>query len=139
MTKETLIEYRSMAYDLNLIRKRIKQLKEDARTVKGFRIGGDIPSGRGEKPSAMQRYLEKLDELEWQYLSKATEMSIKEGELAIVLVQLPPNLAALIRLRYIFGYSWAKVMREMHISESTSMRWHREALEIIEKIEIQKR
>lgn len=80
-------------------------------------------SSRIEKcnEQALSEYYNKVKE---SYTNKILEI-----EKAID--TLPSDKRQLMRHRYIDGWGWSKINRKLSISESTSIRWHRESLKQI--------
>lgn len=130
MTKETLLAYKSIRRELQGVEEQIAQLREDARSTKGIRYA-DSPRGRGEPVAAQQRYIERLEELSALYAEKKAQLMENQIAIERAIASLPPELRALMRYRYIDGYGWIRINREMHISKSTAMRWHTAALQKI--------
>lgn len=130
MTKEELLSYKNISRELEDIKKRINQLKSDAISPKGVRYS-DIPRGRGEPVSSQQRYIEQLEELSEIYEEKKTLLMKTQIAIERAISSLPPELASLMRHRYIDGMRWFEINAELNISKDTSMRWHRKALEKI--------
>lgn len=133
MTKEELLSYKNIRRELEDIKKRINQLKSDARSPKGVRFT-DTPVCRGEPISSQQRYIEQLEELSALYGAKIAELQTSLIAIERAISSLTPELASMMRYRYIDGYGWVKINCIMHISKTTSMRWHREALKKISKL-----
>lgn len=130
MTKEELLSYKNIRRELEDIKKRINQLKEDARSPKGVRFT-DTPVCRGEPISSQQRYIEQLEKLSELYEEKKSLLVKTQIAIERAISSLPPELAILMRLRYIDNKKWFTINVELNISEATSMRWHRIALEKI--------
>ncbi|MBQ8514643.1 MAG: sigma-70 family RNA polymerase sigma factor [Ruminococcus sp.] len=132
MTKETLLAYKNIRRELQSIEKQIMQLKADARSVKGVRYT-DSPRGRGEPVSAQQRYIERLEELSALYEDKKAQLMESQIAIERAITSLPPELRILMRYRYIDGMRWEDVNAKMYISEPTSKRMHRKAMQLIGK------
>lgn len=66
------------------------------------------------------------------YYTKIKESYVDELlEIERAIDTLPSDKRQLMRYRYIDGWSWKKIDDALHISESTSIRWHRESLKQI--------
>lgn len=130
MTKEELLSYKNIRRELEDIRKRINQLKDDARSPKGVRFT-DTPVCRGEPLSSQQSYIEQLEKLSELYEKKKSELVTAQLAIERAISSLPSELAVLMRHRYIDGMRWFEINAELNISKDTSMRWHRKALEKI--------
>lgn len=132
MTKETLMQCSAKRRELQQISRRIETLKADARSTKAVCYDNE-PRGRGEPAAAVQRYIERLEELSALYEEKKADLiqDIITVERAISV--LPSDLRMLMRYRYIDGYKWEQVNEMMYISERTSKRMHKAAMELLKK------
>ena len=81
--------------------------------------------------AAVQRYIEQLETLSALYETKKADLmqDVITAERAIF--TLPSELRMLIRARYILGEKWETINEKMCISESTSKRMHRKALQLL--------
>lgn len=80
--------------------------------------------------------LQRVDECHEQalkdyYMKKIFECENTTLEIEKAIDTLPSDKRQLMRHRYIDGWSWAKIDRELSISESTSKRWHKESIKKI--------
>ncbi len=133
MTKEELSQCFAKRQELQQIDKRIQALREDARSTKAICYSNE-PRGRGEPTAAVQRYIERLEELSSLYEEKKLELQADTILVERAILVLPSEHAALMRLRYVEGKKWEQVTEELFISATKSKRLHREALKILENI-----
>ncbi|MGN0585141.1 MAG: hypothetical protein ACI4JD_06780 [Ruminococcus sp.] len=130
MTKEELLSYKNIRRELEDIKNRINQLKEDARSPKGVRYS-DIPRGRGEPISSQQSYIEQLEKLSELYEEKKALLVKTQIAIERAISSLPPELASLMRHRYIDGMRWEDINDKLYISHSQSVRLHQKAMKLL--------
>lgn len=130
MTKDDLKTCRKAAIARNSVEERIRDLKEDARSVSGIRCNSE-PRSRGEPLPKPQRYVEALEELSAEYEKTATLWARQAAAVEHAIRSLPPDLGELIRLRYVDGLKWEQVNEQLYISEPTSKRMHRKAMQLL--------
>ena len=121
MTLETLKQCRSASLARANVKRRIAELRED----------GDIPHTRGEPLPRQQRYVEALEQLSAEYEETTAAWAEKAAEVERAVRFLPPKLGELVRLRYIDGLKWEQVNERLYISEATSKRMHRKAMQCL--------
>ena len=129
MTLETLKQCRSASLARTAVKRRIAELREDATGISGIRYDGDMPHTRGEPLSRQQRYVEALEQLSAEYEETTTVWAERAAEIERAVRFLPPKLGELVRLRYIDGLKWEQVNEQLCISEATSKRMHRKAMQ----------
>lgn len=112
--------------------------KEDARSTKAVCYSSE-PKGRGEPIAAVQRYIERLEELSNLYEEKKVELMQDIIAVERAISDLPPELRMLMRYRYIYGLEWETVQDKMGINKNESMYLHRKAKKILfsKKLDIQ--
>lgn len=130
MTKEELMQCRSKQKELIQIDDRIDKLRADARSTKAI-CCSDEPKHRGEPIPAVQTYIERLEELSALYEAKKAELQTSIIRVERAIFTLPSELRMLMRARYILGMKWEVINEKMCISESTSKRMHRKALQLL--------
>ena len=131
MTLETLKQCRSTSLARAAVKRRIAELREDASGISSIRYGGDTPHTRGEPLSRQQRYVEALEQLSAEYEATTAVWAERAAEVERAVRQLPPQLGELVRLRYIDGLKWEQVNEQLYISEATSKRMHRRAVQCL--------
>lgn len=131
MTLETLKQCRSASLARTAVKRRIAELREDATGISGIRYDGDMPHTRGEPLSRQQRYVEALEQLSAEYEETTAAWAERAAEVERAVRFLPPKLAELVRLRYIDGLKWEQVNERLYISEATSKRMHRKAMQYL--------
>lgn len=129
MTKEELKSYKYINTELQYIKKQIKFLSEDIRSTKGV-CYDDTPCS-SSSVVAVQRYIEKLEELSELYEKKKTELVAFQIRIEQSIASLPPDLRVLMQYRYIDGMKWEDVNNMMYISETKSKNMHRKALKML--------
>ena len=130
MTKETLQQCRHKQKELQQLESRIAALKADARNTKAV-CYDNTPKSKGEPVAAVQRYVERLEELSELYEENKAELMQDIIAVERAISDLSPDLRMLMRYRYIMGMKWEQVNETMCISEPTSKRMHRKALQIL--------
>lgn len=113
MTKSELLSYKYIKIELAGIEKEIKNIKND------------------------RDHLDELSELSEMYEEKKAQLIRTQIAIEKTICSLPPNIASLMRMRYIECKKWYTINAELNISEDTSMRWHRIALRKINNIKNQ--
>ena len=131
MTKETLMQCSAKRRELQQISRRIETLRADARSTKAVCYDNE-PKSKGEPVAAVQRYIERLEELSTLYEEKKADLMQDIITVERAISVLPSDLRMLIRYRYIDGYKWEQVNEMMYISEPTSKRMHRKALHLLQ-------
>ena len=131
MTKETLMQCSAKRRELQQISRRIEALRADARSTKAVCYDNE-PKSKGEPVAAVQRYIERLEELSALYEEKKADLMQDIITVERAISVLPSDLRMLIRYRYIDGYKWEQVNEMMYISEPTSKRMHRKALHLLQ-------
>lgn len=89
--------------------------------------------------AAVQRYIERLEELSNLYEEKKVELMQDIIAVERAISDLPPELRMLMRYRYIYGLEWETVQDKMGINKNESMYLHRKAKKILfsKKLDIQ--
>ncbi|MDO4157182.1 MAG: hypothetical protein Q4D37_10470 [Oscillospiraceae bacterium] len=132
MTKETLMQCSAKRRELQQISRRIETLRADARSTKAVCYDSE-PKSKGEPVAAVQRYIERLEELSALYEEKKADLMQDIITVERAISVLPSDLRMLMRCRYIEGYKWEQVNEMMYISERTSKRMHKAAMELLKK------
>lgn len=127
MTKETLMQCSAKRRELQQISRRIETLRADARSTKAVCYDNE-PKSKGEPVAAVQRYIERLEELSALYEEKKADLMQDIITVERAICPLPPDLRMLIRYRYIDGMRWEEIADIMHISIGTFHNWHNKAL-----------
>lgn len=130
MTKEELLSCRHAALAVNSAKRRIKALRSDAQAISGVCYSSE-PKGKGEPLSRQQRYVEALEQLSAEYEKTLAHWAQLAAEVERAIRDLPPQMAELVRLRYVDGCKWEEVNARLYISLATSKRLHRAAMERI--------
>lgn len=110
MTKSELLSYKYIKKELEGIEREIKSLKN------------------------VSSHLYELSELSEMYEEKKAQLFRTQIAIEKTICSLQPNLASLMRMRYIECKKWYTINAELNISEGTSMRWHKIALRKINNI-----
>jgi RNA polymerase sigma factor (sigma-70 family) len=105
MTKEQLRNYQPMKKEQRLIEQRLRNLERS--------------------PESDQEALRPLREC---YTKKLEELVAAQLEIEKAIETLDPTERELVRLRYIDGLSWYKIMRTINYSEQQTHRIHARAL-----------
>ena len=129
MTKETLLQCKHKQKELQQLESRIAALRADARNTKAV-CYDNTPKSKGE-PVAVQRYIEQLETLSALYETKKADLMQDVITVERAIFTLPSELRMLMRARYILGMKWEVINEKMCISESTSKRMHRKALQLL--------
>lgn len=132
MTKETLMQCSAKRRELQQISRRIETLRADARSTKAVCYDNEQKS-KGEPVAAVQRYIERLEELSALYEEKKADLMQDIICVERAISVLPSDLRMMMRYRYIDGYKWEQVNEMMYISERTSKRMHKAAMELLKK------
>ena len=132
MTKETLMQCSAKRRELQQISRRIETLRADARSTKAVCYDNE-PKSKGEPVAAVQQYIEQLEELSALYEEKKADLMQDIIAVERAISVLPSDLRMLMRYRYIDGYKWEQVNEMMYISERTSKRMHKAAMELLKK------
>lgn len=132
MTKETLMQCSAKRRELQQISRRIETLRADARSTKAVCYDNE-PKSKGEPVAAVQRYIEQLEELSALYEEKKADLMQDIICVERAISVLPSDLRMMMRYRYIDGYKWEQVNEMMYISERTSKRMHKAAMELLKK------
>lgn len=127
MTKETLLRCRHAALAVSSTKRRIRALRSDAQAISGVYYSSE-PRSKGEPLSRQQRYVEALEQLSAEYEKTLAHWVQLAAEVERAVRDLPPQMAELMRLRYVDGCKWEEVNERMYISPATSKRLHRAAL-----------
>ena len=133
MTKETLMQCSAKRRELQQISRRIETLRADARSTKAVCYDNE-PKSKGEPVAAVQRYIERLEELSALYEEKKAMLQSDIIQIERAILMLPSDHAMLMRLRYIDGMRWEDVNSALFISATKSKQLHREALKILESV-----
>ena len=126
MTKETLQQCKHKQKELQQLESRIAALRADARNTKAV-----CYDSKGEPVAAVQRYIEQLETLSALYEAKKADLMQDVISVEQAIFTLPSELRMLMRARYILGMKWEVINEKMCISESTSKRMHRKALQLL--------
>ena len=132
MTKETLMQCSAKRRELQQISRRIETLRADARSTKAVCYDNE-PKSKGEPVAAVQRYIERLEELSTLYEEKKADLMQDIICVERAISVLPSDLRMMMRYRYIDGYKWEQVNEMRYISERTSKRMHKAAMELLKK------
>ena len=132
MTKETLMQCSAKRRELQQISRRIETLRADARSTKAVCYDNE-PKSKGEPVAAVQRYIERMEELSALYEEKKADLMQDIICVERAISVLPSDLRMMMRYRYIDGYKWEQVNEMMYISERTSKRMHKAAMELLKK------
>lgn len=130
MTKETLLQCEHKQKELQQLESRIAALRADARNTKAV-CYDNTPKSKGEPVAAVQRYIEQLETLSALYETKKADLMQDVITVERAISTLPSELRMLMRARYILGMKWEVINEKMCISESTSKRMHRKALQLL--------
>ena len=130
MTKETLMQCSAKRRELQQISRRIETLRADARSTKAVCYDNE-PKSKGEPVAAVQRYIERLEELSALYEEKKADLMQDIITVERAISVLPSDLRMLMRHRYIDGYKWEQINEMMYISSTQSKRMHHAALKIL--------
>lgn len=130
MTKEDLTQCNAKWKELHQIEKLVQALRADARNTKAV-CYDNTPKSKGEPVAAVQRYIEQLETLSALYETKKADLMQDVITVEQAIFTLPSELRMLMRARYILGEKWEAINEKMCISESTSKRMHRKALQLL--------
>ena len=111
MTKEQLRNYQPMKREQRQIEQRLRNLER--------------------RPESDQEILRPLREC---YTKKLEELVAAQLEIEEAIKTLDPTERDLVRLRYIDGLSWYKIMRTINYSEQQTHRIHARALIKLKKL-----
>lgn len=130
MTKEDLKQCNAKWKELHQIETLVQTLRADARSTKAV-CYDNTPKSKGEPVAAVQRYIEQLETLSALYETKKADLMQDVITVEQAIFTLPSELRMLMRARYILGMKWEVINEKMCISESTSKRMHRKALQLL--------
>lgn len=111
MTKEQLRNYQPMKKEQRQIEQRLRNLERS--------------------PESDQEALQPLREC---YTKKLEDLVAAQLEIEEAIETLDPTERELVRLRYIDGFSWYKIMRTINYSEQQTHRIHARALIKLKKL-----
>lgn len=122
--------------DLNLIKNYPVLEREIQTQLNHLRERADIHSVRldriivqgGKQHDFMAEYASKMDELERKYMDTLLRYKERYLELMDKIAALPSSEMQVIILRYQKGYTWRKIARIIHYSETWVQALHKEAL-----------
>ena len=130
MTKETLMQCSAKRMELQQISRRIETLRADARSTKAVCYDNE-PKSKEDPVAAVQRYVERLEELSTLYEEKKADLMQDIITVERAIAVLPSDLRMMMRYRYIDGYKWEQINEMMYISSTQSKRMHHAALKIL--------
>lgn len=126
-------------YDLKRVKNAKQRIRFLQRAIRECREGmSTISSGLSEhhggtRGDRMATYVAKLDELERELTRRIVELQELIAYIDRELERLDPEVAMVIRLRYLGGCTWTKVCDELHVSESTARRLMKQGQKVIRK------
>ena len=130
MTKEDLKQCNAKWKELHQIETLVQTLRADARNTKAV-CYDNTPKSKGGPVAAVQRYIDQLETLSALYETKKADLMQDVITVERAIFTLPSELRMLMRARYILGMKWEVINEKMCISESTSKRMHRKALQLL--------
>ena len=128
-----LTDYIEIKNEIKHIEERI-QLLNMRRTSPRASIITDMPTAPTFSNDKMDKDLIKLEELEEKYKEILSKLYTEQIKVEESLQKLTPIEREVIRCRYFDGMNWIKIQRKLHISQRTSFRIHKRALEKLGKI-----
>ena len=76
-------------------------------------------------------YINRLVDMERDINAKIDRLINLRDEIACVIDDVPDDDARLVlHLRYLAGYTWESIARELAVSNSTVRRWHKRGLQL---------
>ena len=123
-----LTEYRHIKNEIKHIEERIQML-DTKRLSPRASIITDMPTSPSFSNDKMDNDLIKLEELEKKYRGMLCALYEEQIKVEESLQKLEPIERDLIRCRYFDGMSWTKIQKELCLSQRTSFRIHKRALE----------
>ena len=130
----TAEEYLSQAYRLN---NRINAEQHEADNLR--RLATSLPSpALGDKvmtswtaEAPFVGYINRLVDMERDINAKIDRLINLRDEIACVIDDVPDDDARLVlHLRYLAGYTWDSIAKELAVSNSTVRRWHKRGLQL---------
>lgn len=128
-------------YDLKSVKTAKARIRFLQRSMRNCRAGMTaISSGLAEHHGGaggdrMAAYVARLDELQRELSVRIVELHQLIARIDRELERLDPEIAMVIRLRYLDGCTWVKVCDELHMSESTARRMLKQGQTIISAAE----
>ena len=131
MTKEQLMEYRSIRREIDQIREIMRQMRLEAEGLRAVSLTG-MPSAAGKQTdrvgAAIARYLEASQ----PYADKLDALTAKQAEIEYAIASLPQLEREMMRYRYLQGMRWEDICVRMHYSWRQVHRLHAAALKRLE-------
>lgn len=130
MTKEQLMEYRSIRYEIDQIQQIMQQMRQEAEGLRAVSLTG-MPGAAGKQTdrvgAAIARYLEASQ----PYADKLDALGAKQAEIENAIASLPQLEREIMRYRYLQGLRWEDICVRMHYSWRQVHRLHASALQRI--------
>lgn len=128
----TVMEYLSQGYRLDMkIKSMLEEqrvLTEMSRSVSSPRLCERVQTSKNAD-APFVRYCERAEDLGIRITSEVEKLfNLKEQIRKVIEEVEDPNEQMVLRYRYIHGYSWERIHREMHVGRATVFRWHSQAL-----------
>ena len=131
MTKEQLMEYRSIRREIDQIREIRRQMRLEAEGLRAVSLTG-MPGAAGKQTdrvgAAIARYLEASQ----PYADKLDALTAKQAEIEYAIASLPQLEREMMRYRYLQGMRWEDICVRMHYSWRQVHRLHAAALKRLE-------
>lgn len=131
MTKEQLMEYRSIRREIDQIREIMRQMRLEAEGLRAVSLTG-MPGAAGKQTdrvgAAIARYLEASQ----PYADKLDALTAKQAEIEYAIASLPQLEREMMRYRYLQGMRWEDICVRMHYSWRQVHRLHAAALKRLE-------
>ncbi|MDD6988756.1 DUF1492 domain-containing protein [Ruminococcus sp.] len=126
MTKEELKQYRSIRHEIQSIKDEINELENQIQSVRAVTIS-DMPKGGSH--TDFTDVIAKIDELKRALHIKMSQALVVQERIEGVIDKLDnPIEQALLRYRYILGYTWEQVCVKMDYSWMQIHRLHSKSL-----------
>lgn len=128
MTKERLRNYRKAKQEIKQLKNRIRELQEEAYSIKATQFGNGRPSGN-KSSSAVESAVVRCMELEAAYNTKLNYLLGETLAIERAIEKLADSTESqLLRARYIQGLKWEEVCTVIGYSWSQMHRIHARAL-----------
>ena len=128
MTINTLRDCKHVNDEIKHIEEEIQNLKYRAMSPRQAIIS-DMPKGSPIENDKMADLMVKFEELEEKYKDMLQELLDKQHEVELLIESLDPLERDLIRYRYVDGMSWTDIQEKLDLSQRTSFRIHKRALD----------
>lgn len=122
---QSLLRLKAASKELELLRERIQVLESmEVFITAQYHTGGGPTGYAGDGKSVSVKLMDLRARLATSLIKRETELQAAEE----IIDQLPQEQKDIILMRYRDGWSWNKIIREMHYSDRHTFRLHEQAI-----------